>query len=174
MKKTSLEQLQEMLEMEKEELLEVEARLTGPGGLGEPMDVADTELSAYDNHPADYGSQMYERSKDFGLLQITREQIAEIEEAQNAIREGSYGYCRNCGQPIPEQRLLAIPRTLLCVRCKREQEDRDLNDRPIEEEVMFPPFGRTFTDETDTVAFDGEDAWEAVARYGTSSHVDED
>lgn len=174
MKKQRLQQLQDMLAEEKEELLQVEAGLAGPGGLGEPMDIADTELSAYDNHPADYGSQMYERSKDFGLLEITRQQIAEIEEAQVAIEEGSYGYCRSCGQPIPEQRLQALPRTLLCVKCKREEEDRDLSDRPVEEKLMYPPFGRTFTDETDNVAFDGEDAWEAVARYGTSSYIEED
>lgn len=174
MKRQRLQQLHDLLEEEKDELLAVEARLAGPGGLGHIMDEADTELSAYDNHPADYGSQMYERSKDFGLLEMTRQQIAEIEEAQHAISAGSYGFCRNCGQPISERRLLALPRTLLCVHCKREIEDQDLDNRPVEEALLAPPFGRTFTDETDSIIFDGEDAWEAVARYGTSSYIEED
>lgn len=174
MKKKQMQQLQDMLTAEKEELLEVEASLAGSGGLGESMKEAYGELSSYDNHPADSGSEMYERSKDFGLLQNTRQQLAEIEEAQIAIRDGSYGYCRSCGQPISERRLQALPRTLLCVQCKREEEDRDLSDRPVEEELMNFPFGRTFTDETDSVIFDGEDTWEAVARYGTSSYVERD
>lgn len=146
MKKQSLEKLHEILEMEKQELLEVEARLAGPGGLGVPMDEAIGELSVYDNHPADYGTEMYERSKDVGLLQNTRQQIAEIEEAQSAIDEGSYGYCHNCGQSISESRLLALPHTLLCVQCKREQEDRDDHNRPVEEDDVF---------------FAGEDVWGA-------------
>ncbi len=75
MRKQRINQLEQMLAEEKEKLLEVEASLAGVGGLGQPMDVADTELSAYDNHPGDYGSQMYERSKDFGLLQITRPRL---------------------------------------------------------------------------------------------------
>lgn len=173
MNKKQLLQLQDILEAEKQGLLEVEAGLAGPGGLGSAMNESTGELSAYDNHPADYGTEMYERSKDLGLLEITRQQIAEIEEAQIAITEGSYGYCHNCGQSIPEKRLMAIPRTLLCLRCKREQEDQDSHDRPIEEEVLAPPFGRTFTEGDDNVIFDGEDAWEAVERYGTSSNKEE-
>jgi|GEM_PF-3265601 len=39
---------------------------------------------------------------------------------------------------------------------------------------MAPAFMRTFLDETDNVGFDGEDAWEAVARYGTSSYIEKD
>lgn len=167
-----LGKLQKMLEEEKRELLDVVERLTGPGGLESPRDEASMELSAYDNHPADYGSEMYERSKDLGLLETTRAQIAEIEEAQRSIAEGNYGYCRSCGQAIPEKRLLALPSTRLCVQCKREMEEQDLTDRPVEEEFLLPAFGRTFTDETDNVAFDGEDAWEAVARYGTSSGLE--
>ena len=97
MTKKRLEKLHEALEAEKKALLEVEASLAGPGGLGVPMGEATGELSVYDNHFADYGSEMYERSKDLGLLENTRQQIAEIEEAQNAIAEGHYGYCHNCG-----------------------------------------------------------------------------
>jgi RNA polymerase-binding transcription factor DksA len=110
------------------------------------MDEAIGELSVYDNHPADYGTEMYERSKDVGLLENTRQQIAEIEEAQSAIEEGDYGYCHNCGQSIPESRLIALPRTLFCIQCKRQQEDMDEDNRPVEEDNVF---------------FAGEDAWGA-------------
>lgn len=169
MKQELLEQFSAMLEAEKMELLEVEASLMGVGGLGQPMDVTGTELSAYDNHPADYASQMYERSKDFGLLQVTKEYLGEIAEAQRAIQEGTYGYCRNCGHPIPEERLLAIPRTLFCVSCKKEQEDRDVHDRPVEEKVMYPPFQAP-----SGLRPAREDAWKDVARYGTSTYVEKD
>lgn len=169
MEKQQLRRQKEALAQEKKALQEVEARLEGTGGLGGALRDTTGELSAYDNHPADLGSEMYERSKDLGLLETIRQQIAEIEEAQRALQEGTYGFCRSCGRSIPEMRLLALPRTLLCVHCQREQEDQSLADRPVEEEVLYPPFGRTFTDEEDSVIFDGEDAWEAAARHGTSS-----
>lgn len=168
MREKQLHKLSERLTREKEQLLKVEAGLV-ERGLDMPMRDAFTELSAYDNHPGDSGSQLYERSKDFGLLQATREQIGEIDDALAAIKQGSYGYCHSCGRSISEGRLLAMPRALLCVQCRREEEGRDLSSRPVEEERLYPPFGRTFTDETDSVIFDGEDSWEAVERYGTSS-----
>lgn len=41
--------------------------------------------------------------------------------------------------------------------------------RPVEELSLEPPFGRTFRDGDDYAAYDGEDAWQDVARYGTSN-----
>ncbi|NLJ75406.1 MAG: conjugal transfer protein TraR [Firmicutes bacterium] len=174
MKMDKVHNLRERLRQEQQDLIKLESSLAGPGGLGEPMDTAATELSAYDQHPGDYGSQMYERSKDLGLLQNTRERLAEVEEALEAIGRGTYGRCQTCGKIIPEDRLEALPMTLYCVECKRQLEDKDVRNRPVEEELLYPPFGRTFTDETDSNAFDGEDSWEAVARFGTASGVAED
>lgn len=169
-----LEHVQNMLNSEKKGLLDIEARLSGQDGLGESMKNSLSELSTYDNHPADVATELYERSKDLGLLEVTRNQIAQIDEALVAIQRGNYGLCHNCGKHISEKRLLALPQALLCVQCKRAEEERDRNDRPIEEESMAPAFVRTFLDETDNVGFDGEDAWEAVARYGTSSYIERD
>lgn len=41
--------------------------------------------------------------------------------------------------------------------------------RPVEELSLEPPFGRTFRDDDDYAAYDGEDAWQDVARYGTAN-----
>lgn len=170
MDRNRLQRLQALLEQDKRELLAVVDRLTGPGGLESPQDEADRELSAYDNHPADYGSQLYERSKDLGLLEAVRLQIAEIDEAQEAILAGNYGICQNCGESIPEQRLLALPSTVLCVKCKRETEREDASPRPVEEGFLEPPLERQESEATD-YAFDQDDAWEEVARFGTSSDI---
>ena len=167
MDQARLQKLQALLEQEKQELLEVVQRLTGPGGLESPRDEADRELSAYDNHPADYGAEMYERSKDMGLLETTRQQILEIEEAQKAIAAGTYGICQSCRRQIPEARHLALPRTVLCVRCKRTRE-QDTKDRPVEEEIMRKPVEPSLARRTE-YAFDREEAWEEVAQFGTSS-----
>ncbi len=128
------------------------------------------ELSSYDNHPAEQGSEIFERQKDMALRENARTILHKIEDALSSIDEGTYGTCGRCGVAIDNERLEAIPYTTLCIDCKEEEEkDLDLSRRPIEEDVLSPPFGRSDLDETSEILYDGEDAWQDVARYGTSS-----
>ncbi|NLM41079.1 MAG: conjugal transfer protein TraR [Firmicutes bacterium] len=168
MDQVRLRRLRELLEEEKRELLQVVEGLTGPGGLESPADEADRELSAYDNHPADYGSQMYERSKDLGLLQATRQHLLEIEEAEKAMAAGTYGICQGCGGSIPEERLLAVPSTRFCVDCKKEREQEDAAERPVEEEALRRQVDDEIAGKLDYM-FDQDSAWEEVAQFGTSN-----
>jgi hypothetical protein len=56
------------------------------------------------------------------------------------------------------------------MHCKQQEETIDPTPRPLEEDLLSPPFARTFLDNdaVDNVGFDGEDSWQAVARFGTS------
>ena len=45
----------------------------------------------------------------------------------------------------------------------------DDGPRPVEEDILSTPFSRTFLDDTSYTGFDGEDSWQAVARYGSAS-----
>jgi DnaK suppressor protein len=45
-------------------------------------------------------------------LQVT---LADVERALAKLRDGSYGTCDRCGEPIPEQRLEVLPWAVLCV-----------------------------------------------------------
>ncbi|MFO7285868.1 MAG: TraR/DksA C4-type zinc finger protein [Gammaproteobacteria bacterium] len=65
---------------------------------------------------------------DLNLSELNRdvEELRAIEYALARVRAGSYGICRACGEPIPEERLEAIPETPLCVECQsRAEEARD-------------------------------------------------
>ena len=44
-----------------------------------------------------------------------------IEEALWRIEKGTYGQCRDCGEPIAPARLNAIPWTRVCITCKEKQ-----------------------------------------------------
>ena len=44
--------------------------------------------------------------------------LVEVQQALARIDNGTYGICSNCGQPIPEKRLEAIPWATLCVTCE--------------------------------------------------------
>ncbi|MDQ0219621.1 yteA family sporulation protein [Peribacillus cavernae] len=125
------------------------------------------ELSSYDNHPGDGATELYEREKDLALYQHYQNEVQDIDNALQAIKDGSYGKCRECGKEIPFERLEALPTTLFCVEHTPSQETS--HNRPVEEEVLMPPFGQFDLDEkNENVAYDAEDSWQDVASYGTS------
>jgi len=155
--------------LEDQRRLEEELRNSESFNLNESLQDSVKELSSYDNHPADLGSETFEREKDLALKMNLDEIQQRIGEALERMEQGEYGKCEDCGREIGLERLEALPYTTLCIECQREEEAHHQNrKRPIEEEVLAPPFGRTFLDGTNNVVTDGEDIWQSVARYGTS------
>ncbi len=49
------------------------------------------------------------------------DQLAGVEHALQKFKDGTYGLCDNCGQPISPDRLEALPQASLCLRCKELQ-----------------------------------------------------
>ena len=69
------------------------------------------DLSSYGQHLADAGSESFDRDMAYSLLSSERELIREIDAAVDRMRRGVYGVCEFTGEPIPEERLAAIPFT---------------------------------------------------------------
>ena len=160
------EELIETLKTQKKESIESAAELiTG--------DMRDSlgEDSLVDNHPADIGTEVYQRSRDIAAHDRLMHRVEAIDAALKRYEKGEYGICEHCGKKIPYERLELIPYTTVCTNCSREEEKEEQHSlwrQPVENEVLGRPFSRTFNDGTTRVMFDGEDAWQAVARYGTS------
>lgn len=132
------------------------------------------ELSTIDNHPADIGTELYQRERDVALHDNLKHKVEAINSALERWEQGTYGICEHCGRKIPVERLQALPYTTVCAECSRleeKEEQHSLYREPVENEILNRPFSRTFNDDTDNNAFDGEDAWQAVARYGTSDSL---
>jgi DnaK suppressor protein len=51
-------------------------------------------------------------------------ELAEVIAARHRIADGSYGQCLECGEPIDERRLQALPTAPLCTTCQAGQEQR--------------------------------------------------
>lgn len=137
-------------------------------GLGTAMSNSISELSTYDNHPADIGDELFERSKDVALRDNETGLLGAVDRALNKINQRTYGICDTCGGEISGERLEAIPWASQCISCQRKSDLDDPTPRPIEEEVTGPPFYRTFLDRKENVGFDGEDTLQAVLKYGSS------
>jgi DnaK suppressor protein len=55
------------------------------------------------------------------LKQTDAKILQAIEEALQRIEYGTYGICRDCGEPVAVARLHAIPWTRVCISCKEKQ-----------------------------------------------------
>ena len=141
-------------------------------GLGrhENLKESTQELSLYDNHPADMGTENYERSKDLALHDHEMRKYRAIELALEKIEAGDYGLCEGCRQGIDPARLEEIPETRFCLKCKeREEMLTAVRERPLEEDTIKPPFPRS--KDPDYTLYDREDAWQDVARFNRLHHV---
>ena len=45
--------------------------------------------------------------------------LLRIEAAERRLRDGEYGFCEDCGEPIPDGRLAIDPMAERCVGCAR-------------------------------------------------------
>jgi DnaK suppressor protein len=78
--------------------------------------------SVLSTHLADVGSDRASSDVNLECQASTSSEIRDIDEALERIRDGSFGQCENCDQPIAKARLEAIPYARLCLPCKTEEE----------------------------------------------------
>ncbi|UOR13346.1 TraR/DksA C4-type zinc finger protein [Halobacillus amylolyticus] len=134
---------------------EIEQRLIDNNHFGLEQGLASSrssgELSQYDNHPADSGTDLYEREKDMALLTHLEDELSEISYSLKQIEQGTYGICEKTGEKIPLERLEAVP-TARTIRSAGD--DHVAGDRPVEEDVL-----------NELEWNDGNDSYEVVANF---------
>ncbi|MHC8516045.1 TraR/DksA C4-type zinc finger protein [Sporosarcina sp. ITBMC105] len=124
------------------------------------------ELSMYDNHPGDMGTELYEREKDMAINVHAGDELEKIEHALEAMNEGTYGYCKECQTEIPYERLEAIPYTSYCYEHATERSIPE--DRPVEDELLVMAKANSFADRREGIRRDSEDSFQEIAKSGTS------
>ena len=71
---------------------------------------ADTgEENDYAQDPLNLASELYEDELDEGLSEDLRRQLEAVERAEARLAAGTYGLSIESGEPIPDERLEAIP-----------------------------------------------------------------
>jgi len=132
---------------------------------------ASGELSQYDNHPADEGTQLFEREKDFILRKMAHEELSDIYAALDKFDKGTYGIDEKTGEKIPLERLEALPTARTT---KENSPNQAINhDRPIEESVIRNMEKEYATNSQET-EFNEQNAWDLVARFNENSMTFED
>ena len=102
------------LEAERERLCGLKDALAADGLFEESRDVM-SELSMSDQHPADVGTETFERARDYATLEQVEARLADVERALERLQNGDYGNCEACGRPIGAARLAARPEARFCI-----------------------------------------------------------
>jgi DnaK suppressor protein len=80
------------------------------------------ELSSFDQHPGDSGTETFELEKNVSLLEQVEQELLEVEAAFQRLERGTYGTCQACGRPIGDERLEALPGTRYCIEDQAKAE----------------------------------------------------
>lgn len=95
--------------------------------------VTEAELSSRERDseatqdPADMAANAYTKELLISMSANDRRLLELIDEALQRIEAGEFGDCINCGEPVQEKRLEAVPWARYCLRCQDLQERGLLN-----------------------------------------------
>ncbi|MDZ7733513.1 MAG: TraR/DksA C4-type zinc finger protein [Acidimicrobiia bacterium] len=79
--------------------------------------VPDEQSETFDENFADSAQVAAEQGETRTLASSLREQLEDVDRALTKLDDGSYGTCEQCGEPIGDARLEAMPATRYCIRC---------------------------------------------------------
>ena len=129
-----------------------------------------SELSNYDNHPADIGTELYILEHNKALKVHEEHILKDLDDALSRIKVDKYGDCSLCGQQISSERLAILPSTRLCIDCEENKtiDITDLSNRPNEELVLDAPFGRKYLNKQEDDENEGLDYLNDLMKYGSS------
>lgn len=130
-----------------------------------------TELSNYDNHPAEMATELFQVELNSALKVHEEKILQEVKDAIGRIERGTYGTCAHCGTQIAAQRLEVLPYASLCARCADEagnEPARQHKGRPNEEKVLDAPFGRKYLNKQEDDEHEGMDQLKDLMKYGSS------
>jgi RNA polymerase-binding transcription factor DksA len=104
-----------LLEQERERLAKAVKFLhdENPGSLTDEL--GEINDGGFDNHLGDAATATYDRELDEGLEEGAQQTLEDVEAALKRIDDGTYGTCEVGGEPIPVERLRAIPWARTCV-----------------------------------------------------------
>jgi len=110
-----VEKFRELLHDERARLEQVRNSVLEESVGSESEGAAIVELSLVDQHPADVGTETFEREKQASILDLAERQLQDVDRAFTRLDDGTYGTCEACGAVIPVERLEARPAARFCL-----------------------------------------------------------
>ena len=103
-----------------EELLNWKRDIIKSNNLGNLLNSSDDNVSSADI--VDQASSYTDKSVEMKSLNRSRKLISKINSALQRIKDGTYGFCEETGEPIGLKRLMARPVATLCIAAQEKHE----------------------------------------------------
>ena len=84
-----------------------------------------TNFPDYGDKPDENAQEISDYSTNVATEAVLEKSLADIEKTLGRIKNGTYGNCKYCGNPIDPKRLLARPTANSCVSCKTELQENE-------------------------------------------------
>ena len=105
-----------------DELLNWKKEIIKANNLGNLLNSSDDNVSSADI--VDQASSLTDKSVEMKALNRSRKLILKINSALQRLKEGTYGFCEETGEPIGLKRLMARPVATLSIEAQ-EKHERD-------------------------------------------------
>jgi RNA polymerase-binding transcription factor DksA len=170
MKKDKARHFKYLLDHHREDREEVIDDMEG-AGIGEYDPFYRDELSHYDNHPAEFATELFEMEHYMALKKLQTDEVRKIRQASAKVDEGTYGICEACGKDIDNKRLEVLPQASLCIDCAVREENETLS---IKEQTMKKRHPEEQILDASNLNRDGvhNQALEDLMHYGSSSELE--
>ena len=103
-----------------EELIKWKKDIIKSNNLGNLLNSGDDNISSADM--VDQASSYTDKSVEMKALNRSRKLISKINSALKRLKDGTYGYCEETGEPIGLKRLMARPVATLCIAAQEKHE----------------------------------------------------
>ena len=103
-----------------DELIRWKKDIIKANNLGNLLNSSDDSMSSADM--VDQASSYTDKSVEMKALNRSRKLIAKIDMALRRIKDGTYGYCEETGEPIGLKRLMARPIATLTIEAQEKHE----------------------------------------------------
>jgi DnaK suppressor protein len=67
--------------------------------------------------------------REKSLAEQERRDLRAIERALSKLKSGAFGICEDCGDEIPERRLMIVPEARFCAKCQAVEERQAVRGR---------------------------------------------
>jgi DnaK suppressor protein len=77
----------------------------------------------------DIAQALEQLGRDTSLKEAERRELLAVEKALAKMATGSFGICEDCGEEIPQKRLMVLPEARLCAHCQAYEERQASRNR---------------------------------------------
>ena len=106
-----------------EELIKWKKEIIKSNNLGNLLNSSDDNVSSADI--VDQASSYTDKSVEMKALNRSRKLISKINSALQRIKDGTYGFCEDTGEPIGLKRLMARPVATLSIAAQEKHEKEE-------------------------------------------------